>query len=237
MTQSFSILGMTCMGCTKTVRERLETLEGAEQVIVGLANKEAVVKANRLLTIAELQEKLPKKYTVESITSNVQDTMGNPSSIKSKWVQLRPLLLIFVYLTGATFLMHYKNWSTVEAMLDFMGLFFVVFSFFKFLDLKGFVESFGMYDPLAIRWSAYGWAYPFLELLLGLMFLLHFQVQAALWITVLVLGITSIGVTKTLLDKKNIRCACLGTAMNLPMTEATFIENAIMLVMAFYMLI
>jgi hypothetical protein len=51
-----------------------------------------------------------------------------------------------------------------------------------------------------------------------------------------VLGITTIGVTKTLLDKKSIQCACLGTALKLPMTQATFIENAIMLVMAFWML-
>jgi hypothetical protein len=34
-------------------------------------------------------------------------------------------------------------------MLDFIGLFYIVFSFFKFLDLKGFSVSFRMYDPLA----------------------------------------------------------------------------------------
>jgi hypothetical protein len=34
-----------------------------------------------------------------------------------------------------------------------------------------------------------------------------------------------------------IKCACLGTALNLPMTEATFIENTIMLVMAVWMLL
>jgi hypothetical protein len=55
-------------------------------------------------------------------------------------------------------------------------------------------------------------------------------------VTLIILGITTYGVTKSLLDKKSIRCACLGTALNLPMTEATFIENAIMLVMALIML-
>jgi hypothetical protein len=53
---------------------------------------------------------------------------------------------------------------------------------------------------------------------------------------VFILGLTTFGVTRTLLDKKKIRCACLGTALKLPMTEATFIENAIMLLMAFWML-
>ncbi|MGY8951367.1 MAG: heavy metal transporter, partial [Flavobacteriales bacterium] len=39
-----------------------------------------------------------------------------------------------------------------------------------------------------------------------------------------------------LLAKKSIQCACLGTALKLPMTEATFIENAIMIVMAILIL-
>jgi hypothetical protein len=145
---------------------------------------------------------------------------------------LKPLLLIFLYLFGAVFFLNYKDWDTGEAMLDFMGLFYIVFSFFKLLDLKGFPESFRMYDPLARLIPAYGWIYPFLELALGIMLLMRFQITIALIATILILGITTIGVTKTLLDKKSIRCACLGTVLKLPMTEATFIENTIMLVMA-----
>ena len=105
------------------------------------------------------------------------------------------------------------------------------------LDLKGFPESFRMYDPLAKRIPIYGWIYPFIETSLGLMFLMRFEVNIALISTLVFLGITTIGVTKTLLDKKFIRCACLGTALKLPMTEATFIENIIMIVMAIILLI
>ena len=132
--------------------------------------------------------------------------------------------------------MNYNNWNPSEAMLDFMGLFFIVFSFFKMLDLKGFPKSFRMYDPLAKRLPLYGWIYPFIETTLALMFLLRFEVKIALVITLIVLGLTTIGVAKTLLDKKSIRCACLGTVLKLPMTEATFIENIIMIVMAIIML-
>ena len=122
-------------------------------------------------------------------------------------------------------------------MLDFMGLFYIVFSFFKMLDLKGFPDSFRMYDPLAKKIPAYGWFYPFIETALGLMLLMRLEIKIALIITLVVLGITTFGVTKTLLNKKSIQCACLGTALKLPMTEATFIENAIMIVMAILMLI
>ena len=122
-------------------------------------------------------------------------------------------------------------------MLDFMGLFYIVFGFFKMLDLKGFPESFKMYDPLAKLIPIYGWIYPLIETALGVMFLLRFEVNIALIMTLVVLGITTVGVTKTLLDKKSIRCACLGTALKLPMTEATFIENTIMIAMALLMLL
>jgi hypothetical protein len=118
-----------------------------------------------------------------------------------------------------------------------MGLFFLVFSFFKFLDLKGFQQSFRMYDPLARRVSLYGLVYPFLELALGLMFLMRLGLDVALWTTLAILSITTFGVTKTLINKNQIQCACLGSVLNLPMTEATFIENAIMIVMAVFMLL
>ena len=156
---------------------------------------------------------------------------------KSKLQQLKPLLLIIFYITTASVLLHYKDWSWSEFMIDFMGLFYIVFSFFKMLDLKGFPESFKMYDPLAKRVPFYGKVYPFIESILGLMFLMRFEVKIALIITLVVLGVTTIGVTKTLLDKKSIQCACLGTALKLPMTEATFIENTIMIVMAILMLL
>ena len=121
-------------------------------------------------------------------------------------------------------------------MLDFMGLFYIVFSFFKMLDLKGFPDSFRMYDPLAKRLSVYAKIYPFIETALGLMFLMHFQIEVALILTIVILGITTVGVTRILLDKKTIQCACLGTALKLPMTKATFIENSIMILMAILML-
>ena len=170
---------------------------------------------------------------VFQMTSESMDETGQ----KSKLQQLQPLLLILFYIATASILLHYKSWDGNAVMLDFMGLFFIVFSFFKMLDLKNSPESFRMYDPLAKRVSIYGWIYPFIETALGLMFLMRFEIEIALITTLIILSITTVGVTKTLLDKKSIRCACLGTALKLPMTEATFIENAIMIVMAILLIL
>ena len=105
------------------------------------------------------------------------------------------------------------------------------------MDYGGFAIAFAKYDPIAKRSIYYGNIYPFIEILLGLMFLIRIEVNIALLITIVILGITSAGVTQTLLDKRSINCACLGTTLKLPMTEATFIENAIMITMAIVLLI
>ena len=238
MNHTYQVTGMTCEGCKKSVEEKLTAVEGITSVEVNLDKGEASVSMEHHIPLEMLQKALPNKYTIsQQKPKNVfasSETMEVP---KTKFQQLQPLFLIFGYLFASAILLHYKAWNTTEAMLDFMGLFYIVFSFFKLLDLKGFPESFSMYDPLAKLIPAYGWIYPFIELALGLMFLMRFEITAALIITLVILGITTIGVTRTLLNKKAIQCACLGTALKLPMTEATFIENAIMIVMAVLMLL
>lgn len=229
---------MTCGGCKASVEKHLLDLKEISEVEITLKNKEVVITMGNPIEASELQKALPSKYKVSLIENNfVSKALSNSEDEKSKLQQLKPLILILFYITTASVLLNYQNWDRNEIMLDFMGLFYIVFSFFKLLDLKGFSESFKMYDPLASRISIYGWMYPFIEVVLGLMFLMHFGVKTALVITLIVLGITTIGVTKSLLDKKSIRCACLGTALKLPMTEATFIENAVMIVMAILLLV
>jgi len=243
MIQTYTITGMTCGGCVASVNGYLSKIEGVTNVAIDLEDAEAQITMVNLIGLQTFKNALPEKYTIEEkshddATNQTVTPQQNPNALEqSKFQQLKPLFLIFAYLFSAAFLLNYIEWSTTEAMLDFMGLFYIIFSFFKLLDLKGFPESFRMYDPLAKRIPVYGWVYPFLELALGLLFLMRIQIPLALIVTIIVLGITTIGVSKTLLDKKSIRCACLGTALKLPMTEATFIENAIMLVMAVAMLI
>lgn len=242
MTHTYKITGMTCNNCKASVEKYLSEIDHVSEVTVNLENAEATVKMDKHISTDILQKALPEKYSLSEKKEKNVFASSNMSEMpmeeeKSKLQQLKPLLLIIFYIASASILLHYKSWTWNDFMLDFMGLFYIVFSFFKMLDLKGFPESFRMYDPLAKRFPMYGKIYPFIETALGLMFLMRFEINMALIITLVVLGITTIGVTKTLLDKKAIRCACLGTALNLPMTEATFIENAIMIVMASLMLI
>ena len=233
MKTTFKISGMTCNGCRSTVENKLSSLDGIDNVQVDLTNAEAIVYSKNPISFSLISNSLPSKYKV---IRNIPD-QDNEIIKSNKIKQLKPLFIILGYISVTSILLNFRNWNSTNAMLDFMGLFYIIFSFFKILDIKGFSTSFKMYDPLAKKITIYGYIYPFIEILLGLMFLTRIEVNIALLITIIILGITSVGVTKTLLNKRTINCACLGTTLKLPMTEATFIENAIMITMAIVLLI
>ncbi len=235
MKQFIHIEGMTCNGCRSDVEQQLQGIPAVKTASVSLSEKEGTLEVENYIEIEELQQHLIEKYTISKKSDRIAQEL--PSDEPSKLQQLKPLFLILFYITTASLLLHKDTWNVKAIMLDFMGLFLIVFSFFKLLDLKGFPVSFSMYDPLARVIPAYGWIYPFIETALGLMFLLRFNTNIAILITLVILSITTGGVVQTLLNKRKIQCACLGTALKLPMTEATFIENAIMIVMGTAMLL
>lgn len=231
MKTNYHIDGMTCKSCKAIVETTIGKIDGVLSVAVDFDKAMVLVEHDNKVTLDTFQDALPDKYKLN--TNSERPSISNTSS---KLSQLKPLLLILFYLFVTAICLNYKSWNWSGFMLDFMGLFYIVFSFFKFLDYKGFPNSFKMYDPLAKQFPIYAWCYPFIETALGIMFLLRLEIKWGLVITLLILGITTFGVIKTLLSKKAIQCACLGTALKLPMTEATLIENAIMIIMALVML-
>jgi copper chaperone CopZ len=233
MKQNIKISGMTCEGCVSSVTKKLMGLDEVQDLKIDLANGSVVMDVLKILSLEKITAILPPKYT-PSHESKYDDNLALESPSKLK--QLFPLFLIFVYLIAGAVLLQKNTFRITNFMIDFMGLFFIVFSFFKFLDYRGFPSAFAQYDPLAKRSLFYAKAYPFIETLLGLMLLLRWQISFAFIATIIILSITTVGVVYSLFDKNRIDCACLGTALKLPMTEATLIENILMLVMAVAML-
>ena len=124
----------------------------------------------------------------------------------------------------------------MQWMRHFMAGFFLVFSFFKMLNLKGFAESYVMYDVVAKRLPAWAYIYAFTELALGIAFLINFNPLITNSVTFVVMSISIIGVLQSVLNKKKIQCACLGAVFNLPMSTVTIIEDALMIAMSGLML-
>ena len=123
-----------------------------------------------------------------------------------------------------------------DAMIDFMGMFFVIFGGFKLLDVKGFADAYATYDLIARKSRIYALAYPFIEVALGVAFLGRWNVRPMNWVTLIIMSVGSVGVAKALAKKQKIQCACLGTKIKLPMTKVTLIEDVTMALMALVML-
>ena len=219
---------MHCEACVSKIEEALYNINGIEKVAVNLNNEMATIQGDaKIDKIINIIDDLG--YTA---------TLNNNSEIKeSTVIKLFPLYLSFLYITAGSLIINRSEFILENFMYDFMGLFFIVFSFFKFLDYKNFPGTFKMYDPIAKVIPLYGWIYPFIESTLGLAFLIREQLYIALIISLIILVITTVGVVTTLMRKESIQCACLGTALKLPMTTATIIENSIMLFMTVWMLI
>src|SRR5947209_14048689 len=149
-----------------------------------------------------------------------------------------PLALIVAYLVGLSVLpgLWSGTFQWMTAMRHFMAGFFLAFSFFKLLNLTAFADAYAMYDVIARRWRPYGFAYPFIELALGVAYLLDLWPVVTNWVTLAVMLVGSVGVIQSLLNRRQIRCACLGTVFNLPMSTVTLIEDIGMAAMAAAML-
>jgi hypothetical protein len=162
-----------------------------------------------------------------------------PDSASAPKESLYPLFLIVAYIAGTVALVALatSERSPHVLMRYFMGGFFLVFSFFKLLDLRGFADAYRSYDVVARAWPAWGFVYPFVELALGAAYVLNLNTIATNLVTLVLMLVGAVGVFKALLDKRTIRCACLGTALNLPMTTITLVEDLGMAAMAAVMLV
>lgn len=150
-----------------------------------------------------------------------------------------PLALLLAFLLGLVALAEWRagSFEWMRAMGHFMGGFFVAFSFFKLLDVRAFADAYAGYDILARRSRAYALAYPFIELGLGVAYLANVWPLATNLATLAVMSVSSVGVIQSLLNRRKIRCACLGAVFNLPMSTVTLLEDGLMAAMAAFMLV
>jgi hypothetical protein len=158
----------------------------------------------------------------------------------SRWQNYIPLIVIIALtlLTASAKQVSYSAaWSWMSWMQDFMGFFLVVFAMFKLFDLEGFADGFQMYDLLATPVRTYAYLYPFIELGLGLGYLAHWQPKLIYLATVIVMTFGALGVIRALSKRLDVECACLGTALRVPLSTVALTEDFGMALMAAVMLV
>jgi copper chaperone CopZ len=190
----------------------------------------------------------------------IANSMATPAAqAPASWLSTYyPLLLILAFILGGSLLlqvglhaaamgepmglgmhlmMGLHTVTAGETMRYFMAGFFLVFAFFKLLDVRAFANAYAGYDLLAARWQGWGLAYPFVELALGMAYLANYNPVLTTWATIIVMGFSAIGVIRAVLSKTKIQCACLGTVFKLPMSTVTIVEDVGMVLMAALMLV
>lgn len=107
----------------------------------------------------------------------------------------------------------------------------------KLRDVESFSNMFLGYDILARRWVPYAYIYPFAEALAGILMI----AGALKWIaipTALFIGtIGAVSVFKAVyIDKRELKCACVGGDSNVPLGFVSLTENLMMVAMGIWML-
>ena len=171
---------------------------------------------------------------VENETAGAQD--------ENAAVSYKPLIIIITLIAFMTVIVGVEDieagvfvWKNV--MTNFMSGFFLVFSGFKFLDVGGFAEGYSTYDLLAKRFPQYGYVYPFVELVFGIAYLIRAQLFTVNVLVFFIMGFSGIGVLDSMLKKRKIQCACLGTIIKVPLSSVTLVEDFGMALMALILLL
>lgn len=125
---------------------------------------------------------------------------------------------------------------TVRAGEWFVAFSMCVLALLKLQDVERFSTMFLNYDLLARHWVPYGYLYPFLEGLAGVLMV----AGTAMWLSVPVaLVIGTIGVVSVFkavyIDRRELTCACVGGSSNVPLGFVSLTENVMMVAMAVWM--
>ena len=238
MTHTYDIKGMHCRRCESRIKSELLKLGDVTEAAASFDTRQAVITMQKHIPVSVLNGALSRAgdYTLtEAGQAGAGTTAGSRAG--GHWLKTyQPLLTVFGFILLVSVLSSFRHgeWMPMLWMNNFMAGFFIAFSFFKLLDLRGFADSYRSYDLLARRLYVYGWVYPFIELALGLFYLTGYQLFYTNLVTILVMGFSLAGVFRAVLQQHPIRCACLGTVFNLPMSTVTITEDLLMLGMALY---
>lgn len=240
MTHTYSLQGLTCGSCVAKVKAALEHVAGVTQAGVTLSPPVATVTMGAHIRTATLAKAVSAAgaYTLSDVEGRAT-AMEASAAVAEEKNSFLPIYLIFGYVAGVATIVQLVRggFDPMAWMGHFMAGFFLVFSFFKLLDVRGFAEGYSTYDVVAKRIPAYGLVYPFIELSLGIAYLMAPMSVITNAITLLVMGVSSIGVVQQVLKNAPFQCACLGTIFKLPLSKVTLVEDLLMVGMSAVMLL
>ena len=127
---------------------------------------------------------------------------------------------------------------TIRAIEWFIAFSMCVLALLKLQDIERFSSMFLNYDLLARRWVPYSYIYPFAEGVAGVLMITHRLLWLSVPIALFIGTIGGVSVFKAVyIDKRSIKCACVGGSSNVPLGFVSLTENVMMVAMAVWMLV
>jgi glutaredoxin/uncharacterized membrane protein YphA (DoxX/SURF4 family) len=187
-------------------------------------------------------ETTPQTFIDEKRIGGHDDLLNyfDVKTLKQEGTTYQPIIAIF----ATTFLMALTtNWaitgglSFIRVTELFIAISMCVLAIQKLRDLDSFSNQFITYDLLAMRWVRYAYIYPFVEMLAGVAMIAGLFTPIAAPAALFIGTIGAISVVKAVyIDKRDLKCACVGGDSNVPLGFISLTENLMMMAMATWML-
>jgi glutaredoxin len=127
---------------------------------------------------------------------------------------------------------------TIAAVEWFIAFAMCLLALQKLKDIESFSTMFLNYDLLAQRWVRYGYIYPFAEGLAGVLMVAGALMWLSIPVALFIGTIGAVSVFKAVyIDKRELKCACVGGDSNVPLGFVSLTENLMMIGMAVWMLV
>jgi glutaredoxin len=152
----------------------------------------------------------------------------------------RPVIAIFAVAFLMALAISWAALATIDAIRTaewFIASAMVLLGLQKLRDVESFSTMFLNYDLLARKWVPYGYIYPYAEALAGLLMLAGAHMWLSVPIALFIGTIGAVSVFKAVyIDKRELKCACVGGDTNVPLGFVSLTENLMMILMAVWML-
>jgi glutaredoxin len=151
-----------------------------------------------------------------------------------------PVLAVFAVTALMALALSYASFGTIATVRAgewFIGLSMMALAMLKLQNIVSFSTMFLNYDLLARRWIPYGKIYPFAELGAGALMVAGVATWLSAPVAMFIGGVGAVSVIKAVyIDKRELKCACVGGDSNVPLGFLSLTENLMMIAMAVWML-
>ena len=216
-----------------------------------LLKREGFAIEDHPLTSKEATEELKARFAVKTTPQIVIDgeRVGGYDDLRRylgkkvadpKALTYKPVIAVFSVAALMGLAVSYATFEdalTPRAVEWFISFSMCILAILKLQNLESFSSMFLGYDLLARRWVPYSYIYPFAEALAGVLMAAGALTWLASPIALFIGGIGAVSVFKAVyIDKRDIKCACVGGSSNVPLGFISLTENLMMIAMAIRML-